>query len=107
MCKIASKHNAYERCGRHLRYQADPHFLVEHLQHLFARTALEQLAVHLKAFDRFRAAFCRTKIEGGTFRGVVFAGLCQSQYDMLDLTESAPVNDGTSMTVEQESQTHT
>ena len=75
--------HADEECDG--RDQADADLLVEHLEHLLARAALEQLAVHLEALDRLRAALRGAELERRVLCGVVLARLRQLQDDVLYL----------------------
>lgn len=69
----------------HSRNEADPHLLVEHLQDLLARTAFQELAMHLKTFDCLRASFSRRQVHLRVVRWVIFARLRERQYDMIHL----------------------
>lgn len=71
--------------GESSRDEADADFLVEHLQDLLARAALEQLAMHLQALNRFSTALCGPKIHRAVFGWVILPRFCEFQYDVLDL----------------------
>lgn len=67
------------------RNQPDPHFLVKHFEHFFARAPFQQSAVHLQALDCFCTSLRWPQIQRRVFRWVVLAGLRKCQDDMLNL----------------------
>ncbi len=68
-----------------LRDEPDPDLLVEHLEHLLARAALEQLAVHLQALDRLATALGRPELERAVVWWVVLPRFRQLLDYMLNL----------------------